>query len=272
MDNRSALSCATRPWLAGPATRISRRRLGTHPGSRLRGSRRVIATDTNILVYAHRTDSEWHPQHGHASLRSPKHASRGGCHGRAFTSFWPLRASADLRPTIHYCGSGRPGRRLVGVARRVAPIRNGLALGRAQEPTSRRSGARTGGARRAYRHPLCRARRHGVLDRGPGFQPVSEPCRAESASGLEPVRPLLTRPAALRDRRGESRRVLARVRVGCDRVGRRGRPQGVAPGPTGFVVPPSRRQQGRVWSIRYPMGACGFVPRLAYVGTLEHHT
>jgi hypothetical protein len=30
------------------------------PGENLRGTRRVIAVDTNILVYAHREDSPWH--------------------------------------------------------------------------------------------------------------------------------------------------------------------------------------------------------------------
>lgn len=34
--------------------------MGRYPGCRLHGARRLIAIDTNILVYAHRRDSEWH--------------------------------------------------------------------------------------------------------------------------------------------------------------------------------------------------------------------
>lgn len=34
--------------------------MGSHSGARLSGTRRLIAVDTNILVYAHREDSEWH--------------------------------------------------------------------------------------------------------------------------------------------------------------------------------------------------------------------
>jgi len=34
--------------------------VGQAPGSRLQGSGRVIALDTNLLVYAHREDSRWH--------------------------------------------------------------------------------------------------------------------------------------------------------------------------------------------------------------------
>ena len=36
--------------------------MGRHPGRCLHGTRRLIAIDTNILVYAHRRDSEWHEQ------------------------------------------------------------------------------------------------------------------------------------------------------------------------------------------------------------------
>ena len=36
--------------------------MASHQGSSLRRARRLIATDTNILVYAHRSDSEWHPK------------------------------------------------------------------------------------------------------------------------------------------------------------------------------------------------------------------
>jgi uncharacterized protein len=36
--------------------------VGAHPGARVQGARRVIAVDTNLLVYAHREDSEWHAQ------------------------------------------------------------------------------------------------------------------------------------------------------------------------------------------------------------------
>ena len=76
----------------------------------------MIATDTNILVYAHRTDSEWHPQaRARVASLAEGHVT-WGCHGRAFTSFCHSEPSADLRPTIHHRGSGRPGRRLVGVA------------------------------------------------------------------------------------------------------------------------------------------------------------
>ena len=34
--------------------------MGRDPGSDVRASRRVIALDTNLLVYAHRRDSPWH--------------------------------------------------------------------------------------------------------------------------------------------------------------------------------------------------------------------
>lgn len=34
--------------------------MGQRPASGLRESRRVIAVDTNLLVYAHRADSQWH--------------------------------------------------------------------------------------------------------------------------------------------------------------------------------------------------------------------
>ena len=48
-----------RPGLAAP---LARGRLGTHSRVRLRRPWKLIAADTNILVYAHRVDSEWHEQ------------------------------------------------------------------------------------------------------------------------------------------------------------------------------------------------------------------
>src|SRR4029453_4617874 len=37
-------------------------RLGNHSRHHLLGARRMIAVDTNVLVYAHRRDAEWHVQ------------------------------------------------------------------------------------------------------------------------------------------------------------------------------------------------------------------
>lgn len=34
--------------------------MGGYPGRDLRGSRRLIALDTNLLIYAHRADADWH--------------------------------------------------------------------------------------------------------------------------------------------------------------------------------------------------------------------
>jgi hypothetical protein len=44
----------------GAAPRPATRQLGGHPGAGVRGSRRVIAVDTNLLVYAHREDAVLH--------------------------------------------------------------------------------------------------------------------------------------------------------------------------------------------------------------------
>src|SRR5262249_32198659 len=46
-----------RRWTAG---RIARRILGHDSGPRIRGTRQLIAVDTNILIYAHREDSPFH--------------------------------------------------------------------------------------------------------------------------------------------------------------------------------------------------------------------
>ena len=45
----------------------------------------MIAVDTNILVYAHRRDSEWHEK---AYRLLPKGPLPGRFHGLAFTNFW----------------------------------------------------------------------------------------------------------------------------------------------------------------------------------------
>src|SRR5205823_1711276 len=44
----------------GPPARHGRSILGAHPRDGVRKARRMIAVDTNILVYAHREDSQWH--------------------------------------------------------------------------------------------------------------------------------------------------------------------------------------------------------------------
>lgn len=43
--------------------------MGAHSRRGLRGTRRLIAVDTNLLVHAHRSDSEWHDRAG-ACIRS----------------------------------------------------------------------------------------------------------------------------------------------------------------------------------------------------------
>lgn len=65
------------------------RGLGDDSRSDLRGARRVIAVDTNILVYAHREDSEWYDrasaavaglaEGGHLDLAGWRTRSGSGC-------------------------------------------------------------------------------------------------------------------------------------------------------------------------------------------------
>jgi predicted nucleic acid-binding protein len=50
----------------------------------------MISVDSNLLFYAHREDSPWHPAAYARIVELSEVPQLGRSHGRAFTNFYPL--------------------------------------------------------------------------------------------------------------------------------------------------------------------------------------
>ena len=141
------------------------RDLGPDPGHRLRGAWRMIAVDSNILVYAHREDSPWHA----ASLQ----CLTGLAEGRAPWAIpWPcihefLAITTHPRiyapPTPLETG-GRTSGRLARIAEPRPAGRGRRSLGPAPLAPPRRQDRGADGPRRPRGGDLPPARRERAVD------------------------------------------------------------------------------------------------------------
>jgi hypothetical protein len=146
----------------------------------------MIAVDTNILVYAHREDSPWHPSGRAPGCGNwPRAAPCGPSPGRVCMNFWPsspIRVFMRPRPPWTW----RWTRWTPGWSRRALIGPGGiraLLAGAAPGP-HRGAGGRPPGARRPGGGPVPLARRPGTMDRRPGLQPLPRPEGHKPLGGL----------------------------------------------------------------------------------------
>ena len=126
----------------------------------LRGSGRLTAVDTNILVYAHRADSEWHRSRGCLSARTGR---RTGGLGDPVALPPRVRRDGDapphLQPAVDRRAGARSGTGLDGVAVTHLARRTARPLVNPPSAIARRTRAGTRRSRCPRGRDLHRARR-----------------------------------------------------------------------------------------------------------------
>ena len=167
----------------GPAAGGHGGHLGARSGRHLRGPRGVIAVDTNVLVYAHRVDSPWHP----AAAR----AVAGLAEGRAaWVLPWPC-----LHEFFAIVTHPRIYKPPTPVAAAVGQIeawlespsvvlhqRDGRLLARPEGAARRGARRRAARPRRARCRPVSAPRCRRAVERRPRLRPLS------GSRGQEPAR------------------------------------------------------------------------------------
>ena len=134
----------------------------------------MIAVDTNILVYAHRSDSPWHRIAKTEVLALAEKR-------RAWAIPWPcvheffaiVYPPPDLHAANPACGSARPGNRMARIAQPGVAVGVGWILGTSCQDSEIVSHCRTSGTRCPDSRPLYASQRRPSVDGGSRLQSIS---------------------------------------------------------------------------------------------------